>query len=374
MSTLFSPLQLRGATLKNRLVVSPMCQYSADNGIANDYHLVHLGRFALGGFAAVTVEATAVTPEGRITHGDMGIWSDAHVEPLARIARFVKASGAVPGIQLAHAGRKGSARRPWRGTGSVVEADAIDLGDLPWLTAAPSALAHDDSFAAPAELSLDGIAEIRAAFGAAARRALAAGFDIVEVHSAHGYLLNEFLSPVANKRSDSYGGSRENRMRLPLEVVADVRAIWPADRPMFVRISAIDGIDGGWTIDDTIAYALELKKLGVDAIDCSSGGFAGASLGIKPHYQVAHAQAVREATGIPTIAVGLIFDPQAAETIVATGKADLVALGREALNDPNWPLHALKALAGSPDPYTAWPRQAAYAIRGRARVLESLGK
>ena len=374
MSTLFSPLQLRGLTLKNRLVVSPMCQYSADNGIANDFHLVHLGRFALGGFAAVMVEATAVTTDGRITHGDMGIWSDAHVEPLARIARFVKANGAVPGIQLAHAGRKGSARRPWRGTGSVVEGDAIDLGDLPWITQAPSPLAHDENFAAPAELSLDGIAKIRAAFGAAARRALAAGFDIVEVHSAHGYLLNEFLSPVANKRSDSYGGSRENRMRLPLEVVADVRAIWPADRPVLVRVSSIDGIDGGWTIDDTIAYALELKKLGVDAIDCSSGGFAGASLGIKPHYQVAHAQAVRAATGIPTIAVGLIFDPQAAETIVATGKADLVALGREALNDPNWPLHALSALAGSPDPYAAWPRQAAYAIRGRAKVLESLGK
>jgi 2,4-dienoyl-CoA reductase-like NADH-dependent reductase (Old Yellow Enzyme family) len=361
-------------TLKNRVVVSPMCQYSADNGMANDFHLVHLGRFALGGFAAVTVEATAVTPEGRITHGDMGIWSDAHVEPLARIARFVKANGAVAGIQLAHAGRKGSARRPWRGTGGVVEADAIDLGDLPWITQAPSALAHDDSFASPAELSLDGIAAIRAAFGMAARRALAAGFDIVEVHSAHGYLLNEFLSPVANKRSDTYGGSRENRMRLPLEVVADVRAIWPADRPVFVRVSAIDGIDGGWTIEDTVAYALELKKLGVDAIDCSSGGFAGASLGIKPHYQVPHAQAVREAAGIPTIAVGLIFDPQAAQAIVATGEADLVALGREALNDPNWPLHALTALADSPDPYATWPKQAAYAIRGRARVLESLAK
>jgi len=374
MSTLSSPLQLRGVTLKNRIVVSPMCQYSADNGIANDYHLVHLGRFALGGFAVVTVEATAVTPEGRITHGDMGIWSDVHVEPLARIARFLKANGAVPGIQLAHAGRKGSARRPWRGAGSLVAADATDLGDLPWLTAAPSALAHDDSFAAPAELGLDGIAAIRTAFSAAARRALAAGFDIVEVHSAHGYLLNEFLSPVANKRSDSYGGSRENRMRLPLEVVADVRAIWPADRPVFVRISAIDGVAGGWTIDDTLAYTLELKKLGVDAIDCSSGGFAGASLGIRPHYQVPHAQAVREGTGIPTIAVGLIFDPQAAAAIVATGEADLVALGREALYDPNWPLHALSGLADSPDPYAAWPKQAAYAIRGRARVLESLAR
>ena len=304
----------------------------------------------------------------------MGIWSDAHIEPLARIARFVRAQGAVPGIQLAHAGRKGSARRPWRGAGSVVEADAIDLGDEPWLTAAPSALAHDDSFAAPAELSLDGIASIRAAFGAAAKRALAAGFDIVEVHSAHGYLLNEFLSPVANKRSDAYGGSRDNRMRLPLEIVGDVRAIWPADRPVFVRVSATDGIDGGWTIDDTVAYALELKKLGVDAVDCSSGGFAGAALGIKPHYQVPHAAAVRRAAGIATMAVGLIFDPEAAEAIVATGEADLVALAREALNDPNWPLHAMKILAGSPDLYAAWPKQAGYAIRARARVLESLAK
>ena len=374
MSMLFSPFETRGVTLKNRVVVSPMCQYSAKGGMANDYHLVHLGRFALGGFGAVMVEATAVVPEGRITHGDMGIWSDAHVEPLARIARFVKAQGAVPGIQLAHAGRKGSARRPWRGAGTVIEADAVDLGDEAWLTDAPSALAHDDSFAAPAELSLDGIARIRAAFGAAARRALAAGFDIVEVHSAHGDLLNEFLSPIANRRSDSYGGSRANRMRLPLEIIGDVRAIWPADRPVFVRVSAIDGIDGGWTIDDTIAYARELKALGVDAVDCSSGGFAGAALGIKPHYQVPHARAVRDAAGIATIAVGLIYDAEAAEAIVATGEADLVALGREALNDPNWPLHAMRRLAASADPYAVWPKQAAYAIRGRARVLESLGK
>ena len=374
MSMLFSPFTLRGVTLKNRIVVSPMCQYSADDGMANDYHLVHLGRFALGGFGTIMVEATAVLPEGRITHGDMGIWSDEHVEPLASIARLVKAQGAVPGIQLAHAGRKGSARRPWRGMGSIVEADAVDLGDTPWLTDAPSALAHDDNFAAPAELSLDGIARIRAAFGAAARRALAAGFDIVEVHSAHGYLLNEFLSPIANQRSDSYGGSRANRMRLPLEVIADVRAIWPADRPVFVRVSAIDGIDGGWTIDDTIAFARELKALGVDAVDCSSGGFAGAALGIKPHYQVPHARAVRHDAGIATIAVGLIFDPEAAEAIVATGEADLVALGREALNDPNWPLHAMKRLADSADPYAGWPQQAGYAIRGRARVLDSLEK
>ena len=334
MSMLFSPFTLRGVTLKNRVVVSPMCQYSADDGKANDYHLVHLGRFALGGFGAVMVEATAVTPEGRITHGDMGIWSDAHIEPLARIARFVRAQGAVPGsnsrMPAARARRGGRGAAPAAWSRPTRSTSATSPGSPPRRARSPmtTVLPHLASSAWMASAS------IRAAFGAAATRALAAGFDIVEVHSAHGYLLNEFLSPVANKRSDAYGGSRDNRMRLPLEIVGDVRAIWPADRPVFVRVSATDGIDGGWTVDDTVAYALELKKLGVDAVDCSSGGFAGAALGIKPHYQVPHAAAVRRAAGIATMAVGLIFDPEAAEAIVATGEADLVALAREALNDP----------------------------------------
>jgi 2,4-dienoyl-CoA reductase-like NADH-dependent reductase (Old Yellow Enzyme family) len=373
MSALFSPFSIRGLTLKNRVVVSPMCQYSAEEGIASDYHLVHLGRFALGGFGTVMVEATAVTREGRITHGDMGIWSDVHVEPLARIARFLRVHGAVPAIQLAHAGRKGSARRPWRGAGSIVPADTAELGDQPWLTVAPSALAQADNYLAPAELDLDGIAAIRAAFGAAAQRALAAGFDIVEVHCAHGYLLNEFLSPVANKRSDSYGGSRDNRMRLPLEVIGDVRAFWPRDRPIFVRVSATDGIAGGWTIDDSVAFAGEMKRIGVDVVDCSSGGFANAAISPKPHYQVPHAEAVRRSTGIATMAVGLIFEPEAAERVVASGEADLIALAREALNDPNWPLHAMNKLDTAADPYASWPKQAGYAIRARAKVLEPAG-
>jgi len=373
MNALFSPFQIRGLTLKNRVVVSPMCQYSAQDGIANDYHLVHLGRFALGGFGTVMVEATAVTPEGRISHGDTGIWSDAHVEPLARIARFLKAQGAAPAIQLAHAGRKGSARRPWRGAGSVVEADSIELGDEPWLTVAPSPLAHAENFSTPAELDLEGIASIRANFGDAARRADAAGFDIIELHSAHGYLLNQFLSPVANKRTDHYGGSRDNRMRLPLEIANDLRAIWPADKPVFVRVSATDSIEGGWTVEDTVAFALELKKIGIDLVDCSSGGFAGAAFNPKPHYQVPHAEAVRRGADIPTMAVGLIFDPEAAEEVIANGKADLIALAREALNDPNWPLHAMKKLAAASDPYTAWPKQSGYAIRARSRVLEAAG-
>jgi 2,4-dienoyl-CoA reductase-like NADH-dependent reductase (Old Yellow Enzyme family) len=373
MSALFSPFRIRGLTLKNRVVVSPMCQYSAEDGMANDYHLVHLGRFALGGFGTVMVEATAVTPEGRVSHGDMGIWSDAHVEPLARIARFLKAEGAAPAIQLAHAGRKGSARRPWRGAGTVIEADAAELGDEPWLTVAPSALPHADNFAAPAELDLEGIAHIRAAFGDAARRAAAAGFDIIELHSAHGYLLNQFLSPVANKRTDQYGGSRDNRMRLALEIAGDLRAIWPTDKPVFVRVSATDAIEGGWTIEDTVAFAVELKKIGIDLIDCSSGGFAGAAFNPKPHYQVPHAEAVRRGADISTMAVGLIFDPEAAEQVISDGKADLIALAREALNDPNWPLHAMRKLATASDPYTAWPKQSGYAIRARSRVLEAAG-
>lgn len=370
MSSLFTPLALRGLTLRNRLVVSPMCQYSADDGMANDYHLVHLGRFALGGFAAVIVEATAVAPEGRISHGDMGIWSDAHIEPLARIARFLGAYDAAPGIQLAHAGRKGSSRRPWRGAGTVVAADAEDLGDLPWQTVAPSALAHAENYASPDELDLDGIAGIRAAFGAAARRALAAGFEIVEVHAAHGYLLNEFLSPIANRRNDRYGGSIENRMRLPLEIVADVRAIWPHDKPVFVRISATDNIEGGWTVDDSVTFARELKALGVDLVDCSSGGFAGAAFTPTPHYQVPNAEVVRRRAGIPTMAVGMIFDARAAQSIVADGQADLVALARSALNDPNWPLHAMKELAGGDDArFATWPTQAGYAVRAQEKAI-----
>lgn len=365
----FEPLTLRGLRLRNRLVVSPMCQYSADDGMANDYHLVHLGRFALGGFAAVIVEATAVTPEGRISHGDMGIWSDAHIEPLARIARFLRAYDAAPGIQLAHAGRKGSTRRPWRGAGTVVAADAEELGDLPWRTVAPSALAHADNYASPDELDLEGIATIRAAFTAAARRALAAGFEIVEVHAAHGYLLNEFLSPVANKRNDRYGGSLENRMRLALEIAADVRAIWPADKPVFVRISSTDNIEGGWTIDDSVVLARELKALGVDLVDCSSGGFAGAAFNPVPHYQAPYAEAVRRRAEIPTMAVGMIVDAEAAQSIVTSGQADLVALARSALNDPNWPLHAMKALAGDDARFAAWPKQAGYAVRAQENAI-----
>jgi 2,4-dienoyl-CoA reductase-like NADH-dependent reductase (Old Yellow Enzyme family) len=372
MSALFSPFTIRGLTLKNRVVVSPMCQYSAVDGLANDYHLVHLGRFALGGFGAVIVEATAVTPEGRISHGDMGLWSDAHVEPLARVARFVKAQGAAAGIQLAHAGRKGSARRPWYGTGSVTEEEGHEPGEKPWTTVAPSPIAHAENFVAPAELDHSGIAELRFAFAAAARRALAAGFDLVELHCAHGYLLNQFLSPVANRRTDHYGGSRENRMRLPLEIARELRAIWPADRPLFVRVSSIDGIEGGWTIEDTVVFARALKEIGIDVIDCSSGGFAGQVLAIGPHYQVPHAETVRREAAVATMAVGLIFDPQAAEKVVASGQADLVALAREALNDPNWPLHAMRALAATTDPYAAWPRQSGYAVRARSKVLEAL--
>lgn len=369
MSTLFSPIALRGLTLKNRAVVAPMCQYSAENGMASDYHLVHLGRFALGGFGTVMVEATAVSPEGRITRGDMGLWSDAHVAPLARIADFLRRHGATPAIQLAHAGRKGSSRRPWRGPGAINEADRIELGDEPWEIVSATSEKHHETYDQPHELDRAGIARIVEDFEATARRALEAGFDIVEVHCAHGYLLNQFLSPFSNKRGDDYGGSFENRTRLPLEVIERVRKLWPRDRPVFVRISSIDGIEGGWSIEDSIAFAAELKGRGVDVVDCSSGGFSGARFPIHPLYQTPHAESIKAGAGIATMAVGLITRPEEAEAIVADGKADLVAFAREALVDPNWAVRAKHLLDGGDEAYDAWPIQAGYAVKAQSKVL-----
>jgi 2,4-dienoyl-CoA reductase-like NADH-dependent reductase (Old Yellow Enzyme family) len=369
LSKLFSPLTLRGLTLKNRAIVSPMCQYSADGGIASDYHLVHLGRFALGGFGTVMVEATAVSPEGRITAGDMGIWSQDHVAPLARIAAFLRDNGAAPAIQLAHAGRKGSSRRPWRGAGAIDDTDRIEIGDEPWSTVAPTAERHQDSYAVPEELDRAGIAKVADDFEAAAGRALEAGFDIVEVHCAHGYLLNQFLSPISNKRSDQFGGAFENRARLPLDIVGRVRRLWPQDKPVFVRISAIDGLEGGWTIEDSVAFARQLRELGVDVVDCSSGGFSGARFPVGPLYQTPHAATVRSGAGIATMAVGLISQPEEAEAIVADGQADLVAFAREALVDPNWALRARHTLDGGEEAFADWPIQSGYAVRAQAKIL-----
>ncbi|MEZ5900574.1 MAG: NADH:flavin oxidoreductase/NADH oxidase [Hyphomicrobiaceae bacterium] len=367
---LLSPLSLRSITPRNRLVVSPMCQYSAGLGLANDWHFAHLSRFALGGFGTVMVEATAVTPEGRITHGDLGLWNDAQIVPLAHIAAFLKTHGAVPAIQIAHAGRKASAQRPWEGDSAMTEKDLTERAEAPWKVYAPSSIPHNDGWLMPEALDQAGIDRIRDAFVATARRADTAGFEIVEVHCAHGYLMNEFLSPIANKRTDSYGGTLENRMRFPLETIEAVRAVWPQHKPLFVRISAIDGVEGGWTLDDSIVFATALAKIGVDVVDTSSGG-VGRSYSGKPGpmHQVPFAQAIREKADIKTMAVGLITKPSEAASIVDEDRADLVALGREALANPQWPLHAAAELTNNPLDYSAWPVQAGHWLRARAASM-----
>lgn len=346
---LFAPLTIRGVTLRNRVGVSPMCQYSSVDGFATDWHLVHLGSRAVGGAGLVIAEATAVLPEGRISPGDLGIWSDAHVEPLARCARFITEQGAVPGIQLAHAGRKASTAAPWDGGGALTPAEG---GWQPIF--APSAIPFRPSGPVPEALDEGGIQRVIDAFAAAARRALDAGFRVIELHAAHGYLLHEFLSPLSNHRGDAYGGSLENRARLTMEVVNAVRRVWPAELPLFVRISATDWIADGWDIEQSVALARMLAPLGVDVIDCSSGGIApGARIPVAPGYQVEFAQRIRRDTSVMTAAVGLITTPHQAESIVRDGCADLVLLAREELRDPYWPLHAARKIGAE----IAWPVQ-----------------
>jgi 2,4-dienoyl-CoA reductase-like NADH-dependent reductase (Old Yellow Enzyme family) len=348
MSVLFTPLRLRGVTFRNRVFVSPMCQYSSRDGFPTDWHLVHLGSRAVGGAALVMVEATAVNPVGRISSTDSGLWSDGHAQEFRRITAFVREQGAVAGIQLAHAGRKASTAVPWRGEGAVAPEDGG------WLAVAPSSLAFGEGYPAPKEMSVGDIEAVRQDFSAAARRAAVAGFEVVELHMAHGYLLHEFLSPISNRRTDEYGGTLENRMRFPVAVAREVRAVWPGDRPLFVRVSATDWVEGGWDLPDTVQLARRLKDIGVDLVDCSSGGIApGVKIPAGPSYQVPFAAAVRSEAGIATGAVGLITQPSQAEEIVATGKADAVLLAREELRDPNWPLHAAQAL-GMEAP---WPVQ-----------------
>ena len=371
MSLLFSPLTLRGVTLRNRTVLSPMCQYSAKRGLANDWHLVHLGRFAIGGFGLVIAEATGVTPEGRISYGDLGLWEDAQIAPLARIVDFLHREGTAAGIQLAHAGRKAATPIWWRGTFDETEAEKVEYGYETWVPVAPSPIPHsltNPHFQVPRALTLEDIAETIEAFVQATRRAEQAGFDVVEVHGAHGYLINQFLSPIANQRADQYGGSLENRMRLALEVAKAVRAEWPAQKPLFMRISATDGSEGGWSLDDSVVLAGRLREIGVDVIDCSSGGFEGYGLKPGPLYQVPLAKAVR-AAGIKTMSVGLINTPQEAESVLAEGAADLVALARTALEDPTWPVHAHHELDPGPEAYALRPKQERNRIRDRDRVL-----
>ncbi|WP_138758514.1 NADH:flavin oxidoreductase/NADH oxidase [Modestobacter altitudinis] len=368
---LLQPLTLRGVTLPNRLVVAPMCQYNVTDGVVGDYHLVHLGRFALGGFGLVMVEATGVSADGRISPGDVGLWDDAQVPGLARVAAFLREHGSVPAIQLAHAGGKASTLRPWDGHGPVTTENARP-GDEPWTAVSPSGVPMGEGWPAPHPLTTAELAGVREAFVAAARRALTAGFAVAEVHAAHGYLLNQFLSPLTNRRTDSYGGSLENRMRFPLEVVEAVREVWPADLPLVVRVSAVDAQRDGTTLEDTIAFARELKTLGVDAIDVSGGGIgAGWQHPIGYGYQVPFAAAIRGQAGIPTMAVGLVVDPAQAEAVVATGQADLVAVAREAQDDPNFAVHAARALTGGS--YDTYPVQAGPRLAARDRLLHRLG-
>jgi 2,4-dienoyl-CoA reductase-like NADH-dependent reductase (Old Yellow Enzyme family) len=343
-SSLFSPLQLRDVTLRNRVVVSPMCEYSSRDGFANDWHAVHLGSRAVGGAGAVLTEASAVTADGRISSADLGIYSDDHVEPLARIFRFVEEQGAVPGMQLAHAGRKASTAPPFKGGAPVSPADG---GWQPiW---AASAIPFRDGWQVPRAMSVADIATVVRAFAAAARRLVEAGGRIVEIHAAHGYLLHEFLSPLSNHRDDQYGGSFENRTRIVRDVVDAIRGVWPERFPLWVRISATDWTDGGWAIEDSVALAAQLKDRGVDLIDCSSGGnVPAATIPVGPGYQVPFAERIRRETGILTGAVGLITDPEQAEQIVKSGQADLVLLARQMLRDPYWPLHAAKTLGETP--------------------------
>lgn len=368
MSQLFSPATLRGLTLRNRTVVSPMCQYSSRDGFADDWHLVHLGRFAMGGFGLVVLEATAVAPEGRITYADLGIWKDEHLPMLTRIVDFIHSQGAAAGIQLAHAGRKAATPVPWRNGFTETEEEKPQVGFEHWTPVAPSAVIHAENadFTQPEALDDAGIAAVIEGFVAAARRAERAGFDTVEVHAAHGYLLNQFLSPLANKRTDNYGGSLENRMRLVLEVTQAVRAVWPAEKPLLVRLSVSDNHPEGWQVEDSVVLAKALKALGVDVIDCSSGGFHGGSIKSEANYQVPFARAVKQGAEIPTMAVGLISNAAEAEALLARGDADFIELARGALDDPNWALHANHEL-GSTD-YALWPKQSAR-VRERHRAL-----
>ncbi|HVC18840.1 MAG TPA: NADH:flavin oxidoreductase/NADH oxidase [Vicinamibacterales bacterium] len=348
MSRLWSPFSLRALTCRNRIVVSPMCQYSSTDGLPTDWHLVHLGSRAVGGAGLVMVEATAVSPDGRISPADSGLWSARHADAYRRITAFVAAQGARIGVQLAHAGRKASTDAPWRGGGPLTDAEGG------WQPLAPSAEPFSDRHPVPRALSRADLAAVVAQFVDATGHAVAAGFDLIELHMAHGYLCHEFLSPLANHRDDEYGGSLDNRMRFPLEVARAVREAWPADRPLLVRLSATDWIDGGWDLAQSIVFARALKAAGVDLVDCSSGGIVPhAPIPAGPGYQVPLAAAIRRDAGIPTGAVGLITEPVQAEQIIATGQADVVLLARELLRDPYWPLHAAHALHDE----VAWPPQ-----------------
>jgi 2,4-dienoyl-CoA reductase-like NADH-dependent reductase (Old Yellow Enzyme family) len=339
MAHLFDPLTLRGVTMRNRIGVSPMCQYSCVDGMATDWHLVHLGSRAVGGAGMVMVEATAVEYRGMISPNDLGIWKDEHIAPLARIAKFITEYGATPAIQLAHAGRKAGTARPWDGGKPLSD----EAGGWPVVSASP--IPFDAEYRTPHELTIAELQIVCSAFRDATIRAAEAGYMIAEMHAAHGYLLNQFLSPLSNQRQDEYGGSFENRVRFPMEVAREMRKVWPEDRPLMVRLSCTDWAEGGWTLEDSVKLSALLKAEGIDMIDCSSGGtLRHAHVPVAPNYQVPFADTIRHEAGIPTAAVGIITKPEQADDIIADGKADVVLLGREMLRDPYWPIHAAQAL------------------------------
>lgn len=375
MSKLFEPITLRNITIRNRLALPPMCQYVAKDGLVNPYHLVHYGKFALGGFGLIIVEATAVSPEGRITHGDLGLWSDTQIEGLANIAQFIKEQGATPAIQLAHAGPKASTQRPQNGDGPLTEVD-FAKGDLAWPVISASALPADEGYLVPTALDKEGIKQLKQNFVDAAKRALKAGFEIIELHSAHGYLLNSFLSPLTNQRTDEYGGNLTNRMRLPLEITQELRAIWPEDKPLFVRISAVDGSKKGTPLEESVIFTQELAKLGVDVIDCSSGGIGNPYEYPSGYsHQVPFAEQIKQQANIKTMAVGMIVDAHQAEAIITSNQADLVAIGREALKQPNFPFFAEQTLgSANPEmPFDNWPPQTGWWLNRRERKIKQLG-
>jgi 2,4-dienoyl-CoA reductase-like NADH-dependent reductase (Old Yellow Enzyme family) len=349
MAHLFDSLTIRDLEFSNRVFVSPMCEYSSVDGYANDWHLVHLGSRAVGGAGLVLTEATAVLPEGRISPHDLGIWKDEHVDPLKRIVSFIHEQGTVAGMQLAHAGRKASTRRPWENDGVVPETEGGWQNVM-----APSAIPFADNYPMPQALTVDGIQQVVKAFADAARRACDAGFRVIEIHAAHGYLIHEFLSPLSNHRDDAYGGSFDNRTRLIREIVTAVRSSWPKGAPLFVRISASDWVEGGWDLEQSIELARSLKQIGVDLIDCSSGGTVPhAKIPAGPGYQIPFAQRIRHEAEILAGAVGMITSPVQAEQIIGTGQADAILIAREFLRDPYWPLRAAKELGQS----ISWPVQ-----------------
>ena len=376
MAQLFTPFKLRDIEFKNRIAVSPMSQYRAVGGFTNDWHLVHLGRFALGGAALVYAEATAVERDGRRTHGDLGIWDDAHVQGLARLAEFISAEGAVPGLQITHAGRKASERRPWHGETPVDAEDEQLRNEAPWAAIAPSAIAYADGWPTPSAMTESDISRVIASFGAAARRAAEAGYKIIEVYAAHGFLGHQFLSPIANRRADEWGGSLINRMRFCVEVARAIRDNWPENYPLAFRLSATDWVDGGLEIEDTVAVARALKKEGVDIIDCSTGGIGGKDrprrMKIEQGFQVPFAEQVKREADLASMTVGFLWDAHRCEDIIAAGEADMIAIARELLDDPNWVLHAAQTLEADVD-HKLWPVESGWWLMKRQRLLDKLG-